>query len=98
MRVGRAARRAVRTINLLLTYLPRMHLNGKVELSHRVDEQEFYQLLDKDGIADDIQVFNDKLREWEECYNYHRPHAVLDGQTPYERLLAKAAASVSPAS
>ncbi len=29
-------------------------LNGKVERSHRVDEQEFYQLLDKDGIGDDI--------------------------------------------
>jgi transposase InsO family protein len=29
------------------------HLNGKVERSHRVDEQEFYQLLDKDGIADE---------------------------------------------
>ena len=42
------------------------HLNGKVERSHRVDEQEFYQLLDKDGIADDIHLFNDKLREWEE--------------------------------
>jgi len=22
-------------------------------------------------------------------YNYHRPHAALGGQTPYERLLAK---------
>ena len=42
------------------------HLNGKVERSHRVDEQEFYQLLDKDGIADDIHLFNDKLREWED--------------------------------
>jgi hypothetical protein len=30
------------------------HLNGKVERSHRVDDQEFYQLLDKDGITDDI--------------------------------------------
>jgi transposase InsO family protein len=74
------------------------HLNGKVERSHRVDEQEFYQLLDKDGIADDIHLFNDKLREWEDYYNYHRPHGALDGQTPYERLLAKTAASVSPAS
>lgn len=27
------------------------HLNGKVERSHRVDDQEFYQLLDKDGIT-----------------------------------------------
>jgi len=74
------------------------HLNGKVERSHRVDEQEFYQLLDKDGIADDIHLFNDKLREWEDYYNYHRPHGALDGQTPYERLLAKTAPSVSPAS
>lgn len=65
------------------------HLNGKVERSHRVDDQEFYQLLDKDGIADDIHLFNDKLREWEDYYNFHRPHGGLDGQTPYERLLAK---------
>jgi hypothetical protein len=57
------------------------HLNGKVERSHRVDEQEFYQLLDKDGIAEDIHLFNDKLREWEgDYYNYHRPHGALDGQ------------------
>ena len=55
------------------------HLNGKVERSHRVDEQEFYQLLDKDGIADDIHLFNDKLREWEDYYNYHRPRGALDG-------------------
>jgi transposase InsO family protein len=71
------------------------HLNGKVERSHRVDEQEFYQLLDKDGIADDIHLFNDKLREWEDYYNYHRPHGALDGQTPYERLMAKSSASLS---
>jgi transposase InsO family protein len=57
-------------------------LNGKVERSHRVDEQEFYQLL-----------------EWEDYYNYHRPHGALDGQTPYERLLArKTSASVLPKS
>jgi transposase InsO family protein len=74
-------------------------LNGKVERSHRVDEQEFYQLLDKDGIGDDIHLFNDKLREWEDYYNYHRPPAALDGQTPYERLLArKTSASVLPKS
>ena len=74
------------------------HLNGKVERSHRVDDQEFYQLLDKNGVADDIHLFNEKLREWEDYYNYHRPHGALDGQTPYERLLAKARAGVSPAS
>jgi transposase InsO family protein len=74
------------------------HLNGKVERSHRVDDQEFYQLLDKDGIRDDIRLFNEKLREWEDYYNYHRPHGGLGGQTPYERLLAKTRAEVSPGS
>jgi hypothetical protein len=64
------------------------HLNGKVERSHRVDDQEFYQLLDRDGVTDDIHLFNTKLREWEDYCNYHRPHGALDGQTPYERLLA----------
>lgn len=37
------------------------HLNGKVGRSHRVDDQEFYQLLDQNGISDDIHLFNDKL-------------------------------------
>ena len=64
-------------------------LNGKVERSHRVDKQEFYQLLDKNGIGDDIHLFNDKLREWEAYHNYHRPLGALDVETPYERLLAR---------
>jgi transposase InsO family protein len=72
------------------------HLNGKVERSHRVDNQEFYQLLDADGIRDDIHLFNDKLKEWEDYYNYHRPHGALGGQTPYERLLAKTQTGVLP--
>jgi len=72
------------------------HLNGKVERSHRVDDQEFYQLLDKDGISDDIHLLNDKLREWEDYYNYHRPHGALGGQTPYERLLAKTSPEALP--
>ena len=43
-----------------------------------------------DGVMiDDAQIFNDKLREWEDFYNYHRPHGSLDGQTPYERLRQK---------
>jgi transposase InsO family protein len=74
------------------------HLNGKVERSHRIDDQEFYQLLDRDGISDDIHLFNEKLREWEDYYNYHRPHSALDGQTPYERLIAKMRPGTSPAS
>ena len=73
-------------------------LNGKVERSHRVDGQEFYQLLDKRGISDDIRLFNAKLREWENYYNYHRPHTGLNGQTPYERLRAKLKSRTSRAS
>jgi hypothetical protein len=49
-------------------------LNGKVERSHRIDAEEFYRLLDG-VVIDDAKVFNDKLREWEDFYNYHRPHA-----------------------
>lgn len=36
-----------------------------------------------------IRLFNAKLREWEDYYNFHRPHGSLSGQTPYERLLEK---------
>jgi transposase InsO family protein len=60
-----------------------------VERSHRIDAQEFYQLLDKKGVSDDIQLFNKKLKEWENFYNFQRPHGALDGQTPYERLKQK---------
>ena len=63
-------------------------LNGKVERSHRIDAEEFYRLLDG-VVIDDTELFNDKLQEWEDFYNFHRPHGGLDGQTPYERLRQK---------
>ncbi|MGH3366287.1 MAG: integrase core domain-containing protein, partial [Nocardioidaceae bacterium] len=47
-----------------------------------------YRMLDG-VLIDDAQVFNDKLREWEDYYNYRRPHGALAGQTPYERLRLK---------
>jgi hypothetical protein len=50
--------------------------------------EEFYRLLDG-AIIDDTNLFNDKLQEWEDYYNYHRPHGGLAGQTPYERLKEK---------
>ena len=63
-------------------------LNGKVERSHRIDAEEFYRLLE--GVTiDDTDMFNDRLREWEDYYNFERPHSGLDGQTPYERLKQK---------
>src|SRR5215208_1812114 len=64
-------------------------LNGKVERSHLTDKEEFYQLL---SYTDDVDL-NEKLREWESFYNYHRPHGAHKGRTPYEVLKEKMQAS-----
>lgn len=71
-------------------------LNGKVERSHRTDADEFYQLLDCKGISDDIHLYNKKLKERENYYNFDRPHGALDVQTPYERLRQKTKGQSSP--
>jgi transposase InsO family protein len=63
-------------------------LNGKVERSHRIDAEEFYRMLEG-VVIDDTELFNDRLQEWEDFYNYNRPHGGLGGQTPYERLRQK---------
>jgi transposase InsO family protein len=57
-------------------------LNGKVERSHRSDQEEFYQLL---NYTDDLDL-NKKLEEWERFYNLSRPHGAHSGKTPYEAL------------
>ena len=57
-------------------------LNGKVERSHRTDQEEFYQLL---TYTDDVDL-NKKLAEWERFYNLDRPHGAFKGKTPYEAL------------
>jgi len=62
--------------------------NAPFERSHRIDAEEFYRLLDG-VIIDDTKIFNNKLQEWEDYYNYHRPHGGLGGQTPYERIKQK---------
>jgi transposase InsO family protein len=68
-------------------------LNGKVERSHRIDAEEFYRMLDG-VLIDDAGVFNERLREWEDFYNFNRPHGGLGGQTPYERLRQKTGSPV----
>jgi len=60
-------------------------LNGKVERSHRSDQEEFYQLL---NYVDD-QDLNKKLDQWEQFYNFSRPHGAHAGKTPYEALREK---------
>lgn len=60
-------------------------LNGKVERSHLTDQREFYQLLTyKDDV--DLKL---KLEQWENFYNFERPHGAHQGKTPYEILKAK---------
>jgi transposase InsO family protein len=36
-----------------------------------------------------VERSHEKLQEWEDFYNFHRPHGGLGGQTPYERLLQR---------
>jgi transposase InsO family protein len=56
---------------------PRLtRLNGKVERSHRIDEEEFYRLLEG-VVIEDGGGFNAKLQEWETYDNYHRPHSAF---------------------
>ena len=53
-------------------------LNGKVERSHRSDQEEFYQLL---SYKDDVDL-EAKLADWERFYNLARPHGAHNGKTP----------------
>lgn len=57
-------------------------LNGKVERSHRTDQQEFYRLLSYKGDVD----LKARLSEWEKLYNLSRPHGAFKGKAPYEIL------------
>lgn len=60
-------------------------LNGKVERSHLTDQREFYQLL---TYKDDVDL-NEKLKQWENFYNFERPHRAHFVKTPYEILKTK---------
>ena len=57
-------------------------LNGKVERSHRTDQEERYELL---TYSYDVDL-SKKLAVWEDFCNLHRPHGAHEGQTPYEAL------------
>lgn len=57
-------------------------LNGKIERSHRIDEQYFYwRAPDKS-----IEGLNLAMSEWLVTYNRKRPHGGINYQTPYEKL------------
>jgi transposase InsO family protein len=57
-------------------------LNGKVERSHRIDDQYFYwKAPDKC-----LKTFNEKQQEWMKYYNEERPHYGIGFLTPVEKL------------
>ena len=57
----------IRQYSKQIVHEPRSpQLNGKVERSHRSDQEEFYQLLD---YTDDVDL-KSKLAEWEQFYNF----------------------------
>jgi transposase InsO family protein len=57
-------------------------LNGKVERSHRIDDQYFYwKAPDKC-----LKTFNEKQQEWMRYYNEQRPHYGIGFLTPLEKL------------
>ncbi len=56
--------------------------NGKVERSHRIDQEEFWGR----HRFTDFDVAATALRTWERTYNYQRFSLALQGRTPAEKL------------
>jgi len=59
--------------------------NGKVERSHRVDQEEFWSQ-HVFATRSDAEV---PLAHWERQYNHERFSLALQGRTPVEKLQAK---------
>jgi transposase InsO family protein len=59
--------------------------NGKVERSHRTDEEDLYRTKRFVSIGHCIGL----LKQGEKEYNEERPHMALKGKTPKEYLLEK---------
>ena len=63
--------------------------SGTVTLAQTHVDDARTRLLEGE-VIDDARLFQTRLQEWEDYYNYDRPHGALGGQTPYERLRQKA--------
>jgi transposase InsO family protein len=57
-------------------------LNGKVERSHRTDQQSFYDRYRFDR----LEPLQQNFIRWIDYYNYERPHWGIKGMTPAEKL------------
>lgn len=60
-------------------------LNGKIERSHRLDEDYFYYRAERST----IDAFNQGLGRWITEYNEERPHGGLKGLTPHEKWIER---------
>lgn len=58
-------------------------LNGRVERANRTHTEEFYQINDCPWSLPELNV---QLKQWENTYNYLRPHQALGYLTPAEYL------------
>jgi transposase InsO family protein len=74
----------LRDLGVVHRQIPRgcPQVNGKVERSHRTDEDELYRRV----IFRTPAELALKLRQWEHEYNHRRLHLALRGRTPAERL------------
>lgn len=60
-------------------------LNGKVERSHRIDEEEFYRLRSYKSLKE-IKV---AFKKWISDYNHKRPHGGINKMTPAQKIKLK---------
>jgi transposase InsO family protein len=64
--------------------------NGKVERSHRIDDEEFWGRY----VGQDFDAAHEALVAWEHRYNHERFSMARRGRTPMEKLAARLAASL----
>ena len=60
-------------------------INGKVERSHRIDEEEFYRL----KTYKSLKQIQSEFQTWIYNYNHKRPHGGIDKMTPVQKLNLK---------
>jgi transposase InsO family protein len=60
-------------------------INGKVERSHRIDEEEFYRLKTYSSLKELQTAF----AQWIHYYNHKRPHGGINKMTPIQKLNLK---------
>ncbi|HEU5445224.1 MAG TPA: integrase core domain-containing protein [Pseudolabrys sp.] len=67
-------------------------LNGGVERCNGAWRYEFYACTDLPGA---LEQLNPLIDDWQDTYNYVRPHAALSGLTPAEYLLRRQAKAMT---